>query len=183
MKTFFIAILVLLGCTLSRRAPAYQIEWQKYFGNFSGAVAIDSSGDVFVAGSQVRKFDTSGNELWSRPIGGEDIALDLSGNAYIASNRRMFGATNASVSKLDGMGDILWTTQIGTLHEGYSSEVAVDRFGSVYVTGYTGTIIQGYNAFLTMLDNSGAVAWTKQFGTATHNSGNGVATDAAGNRT
>lgn len=81
---------------------------------------------------------------------------------------------------------IAWTTQIGTPQVDQSGGVAVDGAGNAYITGLTngsldGTNAGNFDAFLTRIDASGNVLWTRQIGTVSFDGSTSIAVDGAGN--
>jgi len=178
----------------------------------SHSVAVDASGNVYISGytaaylpPNVReshaflgKFDSAGNEVWTKQTGTSDIdgsravAVDTSGNIYISGwIRRDLGELNAGdtdafLTKFDGNGNEVWTTRIGTNCGDAGVGVATDKAGNVYVTGSTEGDLGGTNAgksdaFLSKLDPSGDEVWTRQIGTSTHEQSKSVAVDASDN--
>jgi hypothetical protein len=138
-------------------------QWTKLLGtwrkDFANAVAIDSSGNIYVAGVTERHLD---------------------GNTS-AGNDDLF------VVKYDSKGKKQWTKQLGTKRNDRARGVATDSSGNVYVTGDTyggldGNTNAGYNDLFVVkyLDN-GTKLWTKQLGTSSTDLANGVATDSSGN--
>jgi hypothetical protein len=83
--------------------------------------------------------------------------------------------------------DVSWTKQLGTASDDYGFGVAVDASGNVYVTGYTlgsmdgNTSAGGKDIFLVKYDSAGTKQWTSQWGTASDDTGYGVAVDTIGN--
>ena len=128
------------------------------------SVAIDSKGNVIVAGS------TSGAFYGNAWAGAEDIA----------------------VVKLTSGLTVLWTRQFGTDSNDTGYGVAVDAVDSIYVTGITGypaasggldgqAHLGGYDIFLTRLaPEDGRTVFTRQIGTAAHEWGYAVAVDPSG---
>jgi len=182
--------------------------WTRQFGTAEAydsalGVVVDGSGNVYAAGTVwgalpgqtylgsgdafVRKYDGSGNEIWTRQFGSSDsdearaVAVDASGNVYVAG--WMSGA--AFVRKYDGSGNELWTRQFGTSYYPGASGVAVDSSGNVYVAGDTDNALPGQstniNAFLRKYDSSGSELWTRQFGTSGSDRASDVAVDSSGN--
>jgi hypothetical protein len=136
-------------------------QWTKQLGSSSSdvayGVAVDSSGNVYAAGS------TQG-------------ALDGS-NA---------GVNDLFVVKYNSSGTKQWTKQLGTSGEDFAYGVAVDSSGNVYVTGYTEGALDGSNAggrdlFVVKYNSSGTKQWTKQLGTSSGDAAFGVAVDSSGN--
>jgi len=138
-------------------------QWTKLLGtwrkDFANAVAIDSSGNIYVAGVTERHLD--GNES--------------------AGNDDLF------VVKYNSKGKKQWTKQLGTKRNDRATGVATDSSGNVYVTGYTywgldGNTYAGSNdAFVVKYLDNGTKQWTKQFGTPSSDLADGVATDSSGN--
>ena len=140
------------------------------------AVATDSSGNVYCAGST------------------------FTGSLGEASG----GNNDAFVMKLNNSGAIQWITQLGdttsvpggdTTAADYCEDVTVDNEGNVYCAGYTSGALGesnggGTDAFIMKLNSSGVVQWITQLGATTNisggnNGGNdycrGVAVDSSGN--
>jgi len=141
-------------------------QWTKLLGtwrkDFANAVAIDSSGNIYVAGATER-------DLEDEPR--KDFA----------------GKDDLFVVKYDSKGKKQWTKQLGTKRNDRATGVATDSSGNIYVTGYTywgldGNTYAGSNdAFLVKYLDNGTKQWTKQFGTSSTDLADGVATDSSGN--
>ena len=82
---------------------------------------------------------------------GQGIAVDKSGNTYVTGNfagTAAFGGTSLTsagdrdifVSKISSAGAVLWGQDMGGPAEDVGFDLAVDRAGNIYTTGYfTGT--------------------------------------------
>lgn len=196
--------------------------WTRQFGSsaldFAQGVAVDTAGNVYVAGRTaggltdqpntgkedafVRKYDASGNELWTRQFGStnEDrvlgAATDSTGNVYLVgvTQGSLPGQSSASpsiddafVRKYDANGRELWTHQFGTAaHDGARGAV-VDTAGNLYVIGWTWqplpgqTLLGRVDIYLRKYDANGFEFWTRQFGTEAWDVPYGIALDATGN--
>jgi len=186
--------------------------WTKQFGSpdydEARSVAVDGKGNVYVAGftlgafpgqaylgevetdAFVRKYDGSGNEIWTKQFGTSDwddaqgVAADDEGNVYVAGftlgalpGQASLGGSSPFVRKYDIAGNELWTRQFGS---GHAIGVAVDASGNVYVAGYGEvlpgqTSLDGWSAFVRKYDGSGNEIWTREAGAG------GVAVDVSGN--
>ena len=189
--------------------------WSRQFGttnnDYGYGVAVDGSGGVFIAGMTqgnldganlggpdgfLRKYDASGNALWTRQYGTSafeypsGVAVDGAGNAYVAgATSGNLSGTNAGsqdgyVRKYSSTGAVLWTSQFGTTLMEMVRGPAADASGRVYAVGSTtgafvGTNLGTQDAFLRAYDASGAHQFTKQFGTTGSDVAYGV-TVAAG---
>ena len=145
--------------------------WQ---GIHFGAVAVDASGNVYVAdaNSRVQKFDSNGKFLlkWGSPGNGDgqfalhshlSVAVDPVGNVYISDE------DNSSIQKFDSNGQFLlkWGTkgngdgQFGEDNSWRGPEgIAVDSQGNVYVADPAHYRIQKFDSngnFVSQLGSKG----------------------------
>lgn len=169
--------------------------WTRQFGasasSMANGIAVDGSGNIIVAGVTgadlygeknsgyadcfVVKFDSSGNVLWTRLIGGggDDIgnavAVDAAGNVYVTGFITSAGAYDVFAAKLDASGSQQWLEQYGSGDFDAGVAIAVDKSGNSYVTGYTygvlaGTASEGStDSFISKFDSAGNPT-TVQFG-------------------
>ncbi|UCH84853.1 MAG: T9SS type A sorting domain-containing protein [Candidatus Latescibacterota bacterium] len=169
----------------------------------SGLMTSAGSTDICVA-----KLDPNGNPLWSTRYGDSSpqyafaVATDGSGNIYIAGDflgTVDFGGgpwTATSnydiyVAKLAGSnGAHVWSIAFpGNDHDSAES-ITVDHAGNVLLTGFfAGTVNFGggvlssagsSDIYLAKLGDGGAHVWSKRFGDASHQYGEGVAVDEGG---
>jgi len=192
------------------------VGWTRQFGSggddYGYGISADSTG-IYVAGfatgalpnqsssggydAFVRKYDFSGNHLWTHQFGTAtaDPALGISADStgvYVAGltggtlpDQSSAGLEDAFVRKYDSSGNLLWTRQFGTASNDYANGISVDPTG-IYVAGQTSGVFPdesssgGYDAFVRKYDFSGNHLWTHQFGTASYDSVNGVSADPTG---
>jgi hypothetical protein len=95
---------------------------------------------------------------------------------------------DAFVTKWDAAGGtLLWTRQLGTAFDDYSYATSADGLGNVYISGYTGSSLDGVhpgnNAFVSKFDADGALVWTRQpeLSSTRHAVSYGVSADRLGN--
>ncbi len=152
------------------------VVWVTQFGgsgnDIGNAVAVDGSGNVYVAGSSdglmpgggfaagkddyfLAKFDSSGNQLWLAQDGtnatdeGLAVGVDSAGNSYLAGTTKgSFRSTNAGgddaiLVKYDSSGNQLWGKQFGGSGTDDAMGLAVDGSGNAYVTGGTSGSLGG----------------------------------------
>jgi len=135
------------------------------------------------------KFDSSGNEQWTKTVGGasDDRALSVaqtSDEGYVVTGfTRNYDAegTDILLVKFDSSGNEQWTKTVGGANDDFSRSVAQTSDGGYIVTGYTqsygGT---DYDVLLVKFDPSGVVEWAKTVGNASSDNGFSVAQTSDG---
>jgi hypothetical protein len=142
--------------------------------------------------------------------GGQDVAVDGSGNVYTTgyfvgtvdfepgggtSNLSAEGNDDVFVQKLNADGELQWAKAMGGSADDVGRSIAVDNAGNVYTAGEfrntadfdpgSGTAdrtsVGGNDIFVQKLDANGSFEWGHSFGSATSDAGYGVAADGAGN--
>jgi uncharacterized delta-60 repeat protein len=191
---------------------AGQQQWvQRYNGpgnsddgtNGTNAIAVDSSGNVYVAGWSagtentdyvVIKYNSNGDQQWTQRYNGlgngydapYGIALDSSGNVYVTGSSTGDGTGfDYTTIKYNSDGQQQWTLSYNGSGNGYDAALAltVDASGNVYVTGLS-TAQNGMGDCVTIkYDTDGNQQWLKTYdGPANGNDyGNAIAVDGSGN--
>jgi uncharacterized delta-60 repeat protein len=163
-------------------------------GGLDGNTSLGKA-DLFVV-----KYNSSGTKQWANQLGTWDtdfangVATDSSGNVYVTGStyRSLDGNTSAGnadlfVVKYNSSGSKQWTKQLGSSSRDYANDVVTDSSGNVYVTGTTYGGLDGNTSagnadlFVVKYNSSGTKQWTKQLGTSSTDTANGVATDSSGN--
>ncbi len=181
----------------------------------AGVSNLTSTGsfDIFVS-----KLDVNGNFVWAKSMGStiDDFAscitLDASGNVYTSGYFKSTVdfdpsagtytltstfARDIFISKLDNLGNFVWTKQIGGGGDQTSNSITTDALGNVYTTGsfsgvadfdpsvasYTIPVFGGLgeDIFINKLDALGNFVWAKSMGGSGFDYGRGITVDAAGN--
>ncbi|MBD1940078.1 DUF4347 domain-containing protein, partial [Microcoleus sp. FACHB-68] len=210
-------------------------------GNAYGrSIAVDSSGNVYTTGYFngttdfdpgtgtsnltsgsndifVSKLNADGSFAWAKQLGGSigdfgySIAVDSSGNVYIASAftgtvdfdpgagtfnlTSNSGSPDAFILKLNADGSFAWVKQMGGSSWDIPYSITVDSSGNVYTTGsFSGTAdfdpgagtlnltsAGGDNIFVNKLDTNGSLLWAKQLGGSGNAYGRDIAVDSSGN--
>ncbi|WP_413176349.1 Calx-beta domain-containing protein [Anabaena azotica] len=182
----------------------------------SWGITTDSSGNIYIGGSTLgslggisagswdawlAKYDSNGNRQWTRQLGTATldhsygaIATDSSGNVYIAGDTSgSLGGTNngnsgdAWVAKYNSNGTQQWIRQLGTSSSDNSHGIAVDSWGSIYISGSTyGSLQPGSqkgwdDGWAAKYNSNGTQQWIRQIGTADSENSFDVAVDNFGN--
>jgi len=144
-----------------------EIRWNTFLGGTGidrgYAIAIDGSNNVYVTG-----YSTA---TWGSPV------------------RNYQGSEDAFAAELDGDGNLIWNTFLGSGGVDEGNGIAVDGSGNVYVTGYSssswGTPVRNYtsdlDAFVAELDGSGNLTWNTFLGGSGVDYGRAITLDGSGN--
>jgi hypothetical protein len=167
-----------------------------------GTVTLTATGPFPDSSGFVAKYDTDGNVLWARPLGGgtttggSGVTVDGQGNAWVTGSvfSPVTYSQDLSVYKLDssGSGVLGWEGGRLTANQqalSFGSAITADGAGNVFVTGgFKGLVTVGtnalgsasYSALLAKCDTLGNILWVTSVG-GTNYGGTGVAADPSGN--
>jgi hypothetical protein len=112
------------------------------------------------------------------------VALDSSGNVYVAGSTESFGAGGQDVliTKYDPSGTFLWAKTWGGPSNDYATAIKVGPDGFLYVTGFTSSFGAGwYDLILLQLDTDGNLRWGTTWGGGSYDGGHDIGFDASGN--
>ena len=129
------------------------------------------------------KFDSDGNQLWTRQFGtisNDDtygLATDKDDNIIMGGwTFKDLAGENAGfydpwITKFDGDGNQLWTSQFGTVDYDFLWDLDTDSNGNIYATGWTlgdlgGVNAGSYDPWIAKYDSNGNQQWLRQFGTS-----------------
>ncbi|GAM07954.1 thermophilic serine proteinase [Geobacter sp. OR-1] len=182
---------------LSKFDPDGNLLWSRQRpGNEVTDVSTDKQGNIYISGTYststndivIVKYDSSGNELWTgtakststRVLSNPYIAVDLNDNVYItgnAANTAAPGIVNYDqlLLKFDASGKELWLKTDDSGGKETGQDVAVDRNGNVYVTGWS--IASPAVQLLTKFDQNGNVLWKRSHVEGIGSKGFGLAVD------
>ena len=202
VSAFTLAATLVIG-TVPDGVFANQAGWLVQFGTDKqeGAAGVAvAGGGVYVAGQTqgslggpnlgamdvyVRKFNTRGEEQWTRqfgtPLADQTAlgALDAKGNRVVVGGgtsgslgRANVGKEDVFVRAYDREGNLEWTLQIGSPELERVRHLAIAPDGSIFVAGQTeGQLAADLSAgatdaFVMRLNRDGTVRWLRQFGTS-----------------
>jgi len=200
------------------------VEWIRQFGSpgheTAAGVAAGADGNVYIAGDTdgalpgqtetgshdafVRKYDSQGNEVWTRQFGlddpvveyvrGKGVAVGPGGNVFVVGETSgtfpgevSFGPRDGFLRKYDPDGNEVWTRQFGSSSFDDVSGVTVGPGGAIYIVGETvgampgQTQVGGSDVFVCRYESDGNLIWIRQFGTALPDDARAVSVDPDGN--
>jgi hypothetical protein len=168
--------------------------WTRQFGTPRADAALhvitDRSGILYVVGETdgaladqthwggldvyVRKYNSDGDELWTRQFGSprndsaSHAVKDETGNLYVSGEvygalpgQSDAGSTDGYIRKYNGDGDEVWTRQFGSSLEDKIDLFKLDRLGNLYVMWHTGDPNYGpFRSSLRKYDSNGNELWT-----------------------
>ena len=149
------------------------------------AIAVDDTGQVYVTGHTwsgtstdftAIKYDSSGNTIWVKnyngPLSGDeqavDLAVDASGYIYVTGGSEGNSPDIATI-KYTPAGDTVWVRRFNGPFkaEDVVNDLAVDKNGNVYLTGYREDSLSAEDTkfnFLTLkYSSTGTLLWQKIF--------------------
>jgi hypothetical protein len=147
-------------------------------------MVVDDSGNIYVTGSippyriLTIKYNAQGETLWARTYHdysgsryGNAIAVDDSGNVYVTGHSWANPNPVTVTIKYDRFGNQKWVktydpgAYYGTPPNTAGTDIAVDKMGNVYVTGYAAYDFQTdyFLNFYIKYDTSGNKLWDKRF--------------------
>jgi hypothetical protein len=175
-------IWLLLGWGLTSTTQAQKLVWAKQLGGttpnlqqLATDVAVDGMGNVYTTGYFMGTVDFD--------PGAGVVKLTSS------------GSNDIFVSKFNAGGNFIWAKQLSGSGDDRGTSVVVDGMGNVYTTGYFESSVDfdpgvgvfkltsaGYeDMFVSKLDAGGNLVWAKQVSGISHDGGNSVVVDGAGN--
>jgi len=218
-------------CFIAKLNDKGVLQWNTFLGGarYDGcrALSLDGKGNVYLTGESsstwavpvnafgggsydcfVAKLDNNGVLQWNTFLGGalydggHAIAVDRSGNVFVAGNSSETWASpitshregnhDGFAAKLDKNGMLQWNTFLGGDNYDGGYAIAVDGYGNVYMAGESSSkwgspvndFIQGYygdyDAYVAKLGPNGALQWNTFMGGIGSDYGRGIAIDEKG---
>jgi hypothetical protein len=129
----------------------------------------------------VEKTNVYGDSLWTfyfaaqNPIGGKKI-ISANGDLYIAANSYMTsGSTKGLLAKIKENGNVIWSKTFGLNESQIFNDAIMPDDSTIVVVGtVTGTGAGQKDIIVSLMDTSGAVKWSKTYGTTASERGNSI---------
>lgn len=171
-----------LGPVLVKTDTSGVVSWQRNLTTGSllaRAVATDSSGNVYIAGTNdsdtvgfLAKYNSSGTLQWQRTLASDSqcaiqsIAVDGSGNVIVAGYYKFSGANRyAHITKYNSSGTLQWQKYVNQTATNYTANIPAmvcDGSDNIYFYMSTGAFPgNSYNYYI-KLDSTGAMQWTRR---------------------
>jgi hypothetical protein len=162
--------------------------------DWATCIAVDSSGNVYVAGSSARdtgyvnldfitiKYYPNGDTAWvrRRDFGGDDqptgLLVDTQGNTYVTG----YGNGRVVTVKYSPTGQVLWSLPYGPQDEVGVGGIALDANGNVLLCG---GVLNGlyFDALVIKYRPNGDTAWVRTYDVTEHdNAAHAIAVDQDG---
>lgn len=164
-----------------------QLQWARQYNglanerDFANGVALDNSGNIYVAGYSrttpffsdyvTIKYNSAGVQQWAAHFDGsiarEDqavaVATDNAGNVYVTGYAHNPHGSMTTL-KYGSDGATLWsaTTNVNFSVQG-TTAIELDGAGNVYVVGFTQGAAELWRYYLVKYDNAGALQWETTF--------------------
>lgn len=177
--------------TIKQSAVTGDTIWTRTYNGLSGGndeandIFADDLGNVYVTGKSQQsgvfsttdyltiKYDSSGTELWTTVYDGlsssfdaaVSVAVDDSGNVFVTGYSHEGGTGyDFTTVKYNGSGVVQWVKHYDDGDEDKASDLALDKNGNIYVTGYSKVIGGTYTQYTTiMYNNDGTQEWVMHY--------------------
>jgi len=175
----------------------WEVVYSSSYADRANAIALDSSGNVFVAGMSrntssdfnVRKFNNSGTQQWNQGLTSSGtntdvaygIGIDSSDNVYASGTITNSGVTAIAVVKYNNSGTLQWQRMLYNAYNQAqnSNSLVVDENNDIFITGQSRDATRPY-AFVAKYNSSGVLQWQNQLyrSDGTNNYGRGITVDS-----
>jgi hypothetical protein len=138
-------------------------------------ITVTGAGHIYVIGSQgMARYSSTGKLVWTKT--GSAYAVGQY-SKIVPSGTNLYTRNTNLVRKYDANGKLLWSKNQTGLAALNLADITADANGNVYLTGkYRPTSTSQADGFTRKLKPTGAVLWTKTFGTSAYDDSRAIAT-------
>lgn len=166
-----------------------------YISGYSSG-AIDGNKNLGSNDAILIKYNSQGEKLWGKQYGTtssdvvEDLVIDYQENLYIVGrtsgtldSKKSVGSDDVFIIKYSKDGTKLNSILYGSTGSEVPKKATIDSIGNIYISGYTSGAFSGFDRlgsndmFLSKYDGEKSIVWTKQFGTSSNDTANGIIAD------
>jgi hypothetical protein len=176
--------------------------------DYTAAIKVDNSGNIYTAGLTsdnrppnffpprspatwtfivTAKYDSSNTLLWLKKLiagpeaYGADIALDSSGDIYVAAQSGYSGTTQCLLLKYNTSGVLQWQRELGdaSTSQGWQ-KIAIDGSGDIYCAGFA-NIGGNADALFAKYNSAGTLQWQRRLASSSANYTDGLTVGSDGN--
>ena len=191
---------------IAKYNPSGAIQWQRTLYDTlytTGTdIEVDSSDNLYVSGytaaalggdqtskALVAKYNSSGAIQWQRTLNNPNyhmyaygLALDSSGNVYLAGDYSSSSAKEIFIAKYNNSGTLQWQRYIGGSGAQEGWDVGVDSSDNVYVIGNNNASGQGgADVLIAKYNSSGTIQWKRILGGTASDEAHAISFDSSDN--
>lgn len=161
-------------------------QWNQTFeGESCRGIAIDNLDNIYVAGSNLIKWNKSGDLQWVADSGNYyDVNVDSDNDVYVVEfTEDSYGYDQITTKKFNINGVYQWShTWRGPYSQSRGYELALDKEGNIYICGFSQFNPYGWTDYLLLIyNNSGVLKYEETWGTFHSDFANSIALDSWSN--
>ena len=163
---YLIILILLFVSELNSAQTNFEYKYGTYNSQHANKIISSINSGYIIVGNRILfKIDENGEVNWSRSF--SDTGLDLitkDNYYYILGTRGSISNEKIWVSKVDTIGNFIWSKMFGVAYErDFGQSIAKGINGGVILSGMSGTeATWGYSSFLIKLDDNDDVEWKKK---------------------
>lgn len=138
---------------------------------YSGTMASSlNNGFLIAGGSNLMRFDSSGNVIWGKVLGSSGFVVSIIPNKdstyYFLTNEPYSGSSIPVLAKVNDQGGLVWSRsiQFASYQNCISLSACATIDSGVVICGYGYPTSQTINTFVSRFDKLGNLIWSKTIG-------------------
>ncbi len=162
----YVVLIFLLVSGLNIAQSNFEYKYGTYGSQQANKIIHSTNGGYIILGDGIIfRIDATGEVNWAKSFYASGLdAVEKENYYYIIGTRGVCCNEKIWVSKVDTIGNFIWTKMFGVNYErDYGQSIAKGINGGVILAGMSGTeATLGYSSFLIKLDDNDAVEWKKK---------------------